>query len=139
MSTSTSKGFTLVEALVATLVIGVGLVAVLSLFPLTARSNKSAEQTSLASTVAKAKLEDLVSTSYDELTVGTIEPLTAVTTNSTSPLYGFKRQTAVTLLDSTLHTTNTDVGLKQITVTVSWPAKGGGTNTFAISTIRSRR
>lgn len=134
----TTRGFSIIEGLVATLIVALALVAIASIFPFTAHSNKTAEQTSLASTVAKAKLEDLTTTSYDELGTGTLESWTAVTANQTSPLYGFQRQTVVTLLDTNLNTSASDIGLKQITVTVRWPNRQGGYSTFADSTIRSR-
>ncbi len=55
------KGFTLLETAVAAMVMTVGIISVMQLFTLSALYNKSAKQTTLASTIAKRKMEQLLS------------------------------------------------------------------------------
>jgi len=78
------KGFTLIELLVAIFVLTVGIVAVLQAFPLGTYIQKSSQMTTVAIQLSQAKLEELISKSYDDplLFVGT-------TTESYGTVSGF--------------------------------------------------
>jgi Tfp pilus assembly protein PilV len=55
------NGFTLLETAVASLIILVGLVSTANLFVLAALNNQASKQTTLATTIAKRKMENLLS------------------------------------------------------------------------------
>jgi prepilin-type N-terminal cleavage/methylation domain-containing protein len=63
-------GFTLIETLVAIVILVFGLMAVTNLMVIGATSNNVANQSSAATTQASQTLEDLKRTSYTALTVG---------------------------------------------------------------------
>lgn len=133
------QGFSLIEVLVAIAVLAVGLVAIVSIFPFAIKMNKGAEQQSLASSYARTKLEQILSSSYDEVNTGTIEQRAKVTLNPSDSAYALERQTTVTLVDANLNTSVTDIGLKKVQVTVYWPNRQGGDNTFVISSLLSNK
>ena len=134
--TPNQTGFSLIEALVATAILALGLLAVLGAFPLAMRVNKEAERASLASIYARSKLEQLLTTSYDDVATGTIEPRARLSADPASPAYTLERQTVVTLVDADLNTSVSDVGLKKFTVTVFWPGRqGGGSKSLTLTSI----
>ena len=67
-----------------------------------------------------AKIEEISSLSYDDITTGTIETKQRISSDPTNYLYFFQRQTEAATVDSNFNTSVTDVGLKRITVTVFW-------------------
>ena len=136
---SNHRGFSLIEALVATALLGLGLMAVVSAFPFAMRANKGSEFSSLASAYARTKLEELLTTSYDELVAGTIEPRTRLAGSPSDPLYALERESAVTLVDSNLNNSAADVGLKKLTVTVYWPNRQGGSNSLTPTSLSSQK
>ncbi len=140
MSVSSNKlrnqtGFSLIEALVATAILALGLLAVLGAFPLAMRTNKEAERASLASVYARTKLEQLLTTSYDEVDTGTIETRARLSTDPANVAYTLERETTVTLVDANLNTSVSDVGLKKIATTVFWPNRQGGSKSLTLTSI----
>ena len=131
--------FSSIEALIATSILVVGLLAIISLFPFILRINKQAEQTSTASALARAKMEQILVTSYDQLTIGTYEPLAPVTTDQASPLYIFERQTIISYVDANLTTSQSDLGLKKIITTVYWPGRQSEDNSLSIISLLARK
>lgn len=121
------------EALIATGVLAIGLLAIISLFPFILRLNKQAELSSMASALARAKIEELTILPYDQLTSGTIEPKAHVASDPSDPLYIFERQSTITLINSNLTSSQTDVGLKKIETTVYWPQQGNQSSINLIS------
>ncbi|MFH1866617.1 MAG: prepilin-type N-terminal cleavage/methylation domain-containing protein [Patescibacteria group bacterium] len=132
-------GFSLVEVMVATAILAVGLLAVMSIFPFSLQANKGAEQTSLASSYAKAKLEQLLVTPYDELGVGNVEPRAKLSSDPDDLAYSLERQTEVTLLDGNLVSSGSDVGLKKIAVSVFWSNRQGGDKSLVLTSILSQK
>jgi type IV pilus assembly protein PilV len=63
-------GFTLVEALVAMLVLAVGMISVANLMLVAATSNSVGNQSTAAATIATQELERLTAIPYDQLLVG---------------------------------------------------------------------
>jgi prepilin-type N-terminal cleavage/methylation domain-containing protein len=139
VSTNSQRGFSLIEGLVAIAIAAVVLVAVISVFPLVIKSNKHSELESMASVYAKAKIETILTTPYDELTVGTIEPRTKISSDPLNPAYNFERQAIIQLVDGNLNQTITDIGLKKITVTVYWANRFGGDNSLILSSLASQK
>lgn len=137
--TKAKHGFSLIEVLIAIAVLAVGLIAVISIFPFSIKTNKGAEQQSLASSYARTKLEQVLASSYDEVNTGTIEARARVTANPNDTAYPLERQTVVTFIDSNLNTSVSDVGLKKVVVTVYWPNRQGGDNTLVLTSILSNK
>ena len=99
-----TKGFTLIETIIALVVLAVGLVAVLSLFPVGFNSAMRAADLTKAAVVAQWKMEDIKRIGY---------PVTAEA--STAYPYDNKFSYTVTVADI-----NPPGNLQQVTVTVSW-------------------
>lgn len=134
-----NSGFSLIEGLVAVSIAAVALIATMSAFPLVIKSNKRTEFESMASTYAKAKIETLLTTSYDEINTGTIEVKTRLSADPQNPAYNFERQTVVQLVNSNLTPTVIDVGLKKITVTVYWKDNLSGNNTLIVTSLTAQK
>lgn len=112
-----SKGFTLLEVLVAIVILSVGLLGMASLTGSIIGYNQFADNVTTATTLAQDKIEELKNTSYDDISV---DPDT-VTENDIdadgNPGGIYDRETKV---DNNSPATNT----KTITVTVTWNWKG---------------
>lgn len=67
---TSESGFTLVEALVAIVVLAVGLVSVANLMVVAGTSNSVANASTAAATIASQELERLTAIPYDQLPVG---------------------------------------------------------------------
>jgi len=124
---------------VAITIMSIALLTIISAVPLTLQANKQAELQSLASVYARAKLEALLTTPYDDFGTGTIEPRAPISSDPTNPASKLQRTTTVTLLDSNFNTTATDIGLKKITVTVDWPNPKGGLGTLTLVSLLSQK
>ena len=133
------SGFSLIEVMGATAVLAVGMVAVVSIFPLALRANKSAEQASLASAYARAKMEEILISPYDEIVTGTVEPRAKVSADPNDAAYILERETVAGYIDSDLNTTVSDTGLKKITVTVYWLSRFGSAKTLILNSIISQK
>lgn len=109
------KGFTIIEAMVAVFVLTLGIVAILTLFPLSLQTRKFSEMKTVASQLAQAKMEEIIANSYNDISVGT-------TTESqvNSPFESYSRQLVVNYVDSALENSVSNTGLKKIEVVVSW-------------------
>ncbi len=134
------RGFTLIELLVAIFVLAVGIVAVLQAFPLGTSIQKSSQMTTVAIQLSQAKLEEILSKSYDD-------PLLSISTTAES--YGtipdfssYKRITKVNYYDpnNPSQTPATDLGIKKIEITVFWKSPLGITEKeVKIATLFSQR
>lgn len=117
------KAFTLIETLVAIFILVFAIVAILQMFPLGLRVGYSAKMVSIATELGQAKIEEIISNPYNEISVGTIEPKHQLP----SPFEKYSRETKVTCVDSNLQEVacgydlagNPDP-LKKIEVTVFW-------------------
>ncbi|MFC1663782.1 prepilin-type N-terminal cleavage/methylation domain-containing protein [Patescibacteria group bacterium] len=89
------KGFTLIELLVAIFVLAVGIMGVFQAFPFGTRIWKSAEMSTVATQLGQAKIEEITSKPYDEISVGIIEPKHVLD----SPFNAYLRETKVTCID----------------------------------------
>ena len=88
-------GFTLIEVLIAVFVLTVGFVALLEAFPLGAHVQKSAQMTSVAVQLSQSKMEEIVASSYQEITAGTTTEDYGFDAN----FQAFKRKTEVSYFD----------------------------------------
>lgn len=114
------KGFTILEATIAIFILLIGLLAVVQLFPFSLKIIGDSSDLTIGSNLAVSKLEEIRGLTYDTVGTGTIETKQRLSSDPSSYLYNFQRQTVVTLVDSNLNASAGDVGLKEITVTVYW-------------------
>lgn len=132
-----TRGFSIIEALIATSILAIGLIAIISVFPFIIKLNKQAEHYALASALARAKIEQLTVVAYDQLTVGNIEPRAKVVTDVNDQLYIFERQSTITYVDSNLQISQTETGLKKIETIVYWPNTDGNDNSLVITSLKA--
>jgi Tfp pilus assembly protein PilV len=138
------SGFTVIESLVAVFVLTVGFIAVTQLFPFNLRTEKSAEMKAKAIELAQGKVEEMSSKSYSEITCS----LAAVPCEETeSPLAednDFRRTLSVSYVSPQDNfqapvPSNTDTGVKKISVTVFWKAFTGGEESLTVSTLNAQK
>ncbi len=107
-------GFSLLEVMVAVIILGFGLLAIMHLFPIGLKASKISQDTTVASFLAQAKIEVLKNTGWAQLSVGS-------TTEDYEEITGypeFKRVTTVQNVETA------DPGLKRITVEVFYKPYG---------------
>lgn len=113
-------GFTVIEATIAIFILLVGLLAVSEFFPFGLRIISDAQKETTAANIALSKIEEIRSLNYNDVGTGTIEAKQRVSTDPTSYLYHYQRQTVVQLVDTSLNPAVADIGLKKIMVVVYW-------------------
>lgn len=131
------KAFTLVEVVVAIGVLAIGVLGVASFFAYSTRITRSASNTSVGANLASGVLDEENAKSYDELSPGT-GTKDRFSTNQTDPFYKFQKQINITLIDSNLADSPTDLGLKKIDVFIFYQ-EGSGEKTIQMSTIKTKR
>ena len=116
MSDKIGDGFTLIEVLVAIVILTVGLLGMASMTGVIIRGNKLSNDLTTATTLAQDKMEDIRRLGYS----GTPTSDTTVTENynSISDYAAYKRVTVTDVYTS--GTTWPPSGMKDITVTVYW-------------------
>ncbi len=111
------KGFTLVELIVAIFILGIVVTAVLGIFPLGLQIVKFSETATVATHLANAKIEEIIFTPYEEISLG------AVTESALfAPFQEYTRETRVSYVDPSLNLQESvsNTGIKKIEVTVFW-------------------
>jgi type II secretory pathway pseudopilin PulG len=105
-----NRGFTILETMVAILVLIIGITAVLQVFPLCSNIQESNEMENQAIFLAQEKIEQEISETYENIQIGTIieDPVY-------SPYERFVRETDITLEEA-----GPDSRLKKIEVIVRW-------------------
>jgi len=119
------QGFTLIEATIAIAVLVVGIWSIMNFFPFGVRIIGDAQHTTTATSIALSQIEVIQAQDYDTVSTGTIETKEAISSDPASYLHGYQRETIVELIDSNFDVTETDVGLKRITVIVYWQSTIG--------------
>lgn len=109
---------TLIEVMVSFSILIIVLIALAQTFPLALTINKTSENAAKASYLAQAKMEELDSLGYDNMSTGTIEPKHRLSDDPANYLYYFQRQTEINYVDGNLAASLSDTGLKKILVTV---------------------
>ncbi len=115
-----NQGFSLIETMVAMLILTIGILAIAKIFPLATQISKGNERVTVAVNLAQAKIEEITALDYNELEIGTIEPKSRLAEDSENPFYQYQRQTEVVYVDEDINPTGDNSGLKKITVTVFW-------------------
>lgn len=133
-------GFTLIEVMIALLVLGIGVFSVVQLYPMSLKIGNASKNLTLATNLAQAKVEEVISLQYDNIPLGTIEPRQRVSGDPADPFYNFERETIVIYVNGDLQESLEDLGLKKITTTMYWyNALNPIEKTFTIITLISRR
>ena len=102
------RGVSLIEVLLAALILTLGILAVLALFP------------------------------FSHLPIGAIEPRHQLSTDTASALYGYERQADVYYVDGNLATSTQDSGLKMLSVIVYYrSAYAGQASQYQLKTLIS--
>jgi len=114
------QGISLVESILALLILSLGIFAYISLFAEMSTATIEDELASTASRLANQKLEEVLATKanlgYGEINIGTTNE------NITYANHAYVRQTVVNYVNvSDLQTlSGSDTGIKKVDVTVSW-------------------
>lgn len=132
---SIQKAFTLVEVIVAIGVLTIGVLGIATFFAFSTRIARSASNTSIASNLAQGVLDEQTAKSYEELTS---VARTDYTSDTSSPLNKFQKQIDVSLVDSNLAVSETDIGIKEITVHIYYD-ESGSEKSVEIATIKAKR
>lgn len=106
-------GFTLIEIIIALLILAIGLLGVLTLFPVGMDAVGKAGNIMVATFLAQGKLEDAKRLGYDEV----YKIVTTEKTKFAPPYDNYEYEVLVT---EDIH----ELELKQINVNVYWPAGG---------------
>lgn len=131
------KAFTLVEVVVAIGVLMVGVLGVASFFAYSVKIARSASNTSIATNLAQGLIEEESSKSYDELTPQT-GAKTDYTSNADSPFNKFQEQINISLIDTDLNESETDIGLKKIEVIIYYH-EGNSEKNVQMATVKASR
>ena len=116
------NGFTLIEVLVAIFILSIGVLTIFGIFPLGIQIARSSEMATIAVYLGETKIEEVISTPYEEIFVG------ATTDSSLPPPFSsYGRETRVTYVDPALglQEVANDTEVKKIEVTVSWKSPVG--------------
>lgn len=129
------KGISIIEAMLAVAILMIGILVTINIFPAALKISKNAEQETVAANLAQAKIEEMFSLGYENITIGTIETKHRLSADSANPFYNFQRQTVTTYVDGNLANSVAATGLKKVSVTVYWiaPSLGAEKNsTFSV-------
>ena len=130
-------GFTLIEIMVAIMIIGVLMVGLLNAFPYAAGIIGQAKQETQAAYLAQEKIEELYQLGYNQIATGTIEVKHYL--DSSYP-GNFQRETIVTNIDSDLILTSDNSGMKKIVVTLFFISKISHVEkSYELITVMARR
>ena len=113
------QGFTLIEVLISIFILTAGIFSVLQAFPLGTKILGSSKMATIASQLGQAKIEELISQSYGEISFGIVEAKHVLD----SPFSSYERETKIICVDPDLDFSEVincdpDPGIKKIEVTV---------------------
>ena len=116
-----SQGFTLMEVLIAIVILSVGLLGMASLTVGIIKGNAFSKNASTATTLAQDKMEEISEKDYSD-----VAPETKATL--LSPFANYEREVAVdtTTFPDIVGPPAQLIGMKIVTVTVSWTDQSGG-------------
>jgi len=132
-----NKGFTIVETVVAIGIFGIGVLAIVGFYALSAQAVRNSRQVTTATFLAQGVLEETIAEPYDTLTTGT-GTKQAISTDPTNAAYPYQKKVDITLIDQNLAVSGTDVGLKKIDAYIYWQGQNGEKQ-VQISTVVTQR
>ena len=121
LSIKNKKGFTLVEFLIATVILSVGLLALINLQWMAIRGNSDSKEMTRAIFLAETKMEQLKNTPYASLTIGT-------TQDPNNPMNGQGQSGGIFSRSWTIQNYAGSNFMKQVTVVINWTLKGQSHN-----------
>ncbi|HLB95548.1 MAG TPA: prepilin-type N-terminal cleavage/methylation domain-containing protein [Patescibacteria group bacterium] len=137
------RGFTLVEVLLAVFVLEIGLLGVAGFYAYSLNIAKFARNETTAANLAQGLLDEQLSSSFDNLSVGE-GGKTAYSSDPSSPFANFKKQVDIAWLAADLTASYTQIpgpggneNMKKITVTIFWPFESGE-KSFQMATIKAK-
>lgn len=127
------QGFTLIEVLIAIVLIVSGLVALMQVMSVAIFADSTLEYRLTALNLANEKLEELKDDGYSH---ANLDPASSPFTEVSISGFDFiaQRQWTVDYVDANLSTSVSDTGLKDVTVQVQWTQRGG-TQSVAVETL----
>ena len=127
------QGFTLIEVLIAIILIVSGLVVLMQVMSVAIFADSTLEYRLTALNLANEKLEELKDDGYSH---ANLDPASSPFTEAFVSGFDFvdQRQWTVDYVDANLSTSVSDTGLKDVTVQVQWTQKGG-TQSVAVETL----
>jgi type IV pilus assembly protein PilV len=121
LSIKNKKGFTLVEFLIATVILSVGLLALINLQWMAIRGNSDSKEMTRAIFLAEKKIEEFKNTPYSSLEIGTHQ-------DTSNPMNGLGQPGGIFSRSWTIQSYLSSSYMKQITVIVNWTLKGQSHN-----------
>ena len=114
------NGFTLLEALIAVVILAVGIISLAKIFPLALQTSRFSQQNTIAANLSQQKMEEIFSLGYQNIDIGNIEIRHHLDDNPQSQFYGYEREAFSEYVDENLANSAIDTGIKKITVNVYW-------------------
>lgn len=134
------RGLSLIEAMLAVLVLSVAIIAAARIFPLSLKISRVSEQETVAANLAQAEIETLFEAGYSGITAGTIEAKHRLSSDSSNPFYNYQRETVAYYIDSNLNYSSSDTGMIKVSTTVSWiTPQNGVEKTLPVAIIISEK
>ncbi len=127
------QGFTLIEMLIAIVLIATGLMVLMQLMGVAIFADSTLEYRLTALNLANEKIEELKDDGYSH---ANLDPASSPFTEASISGFDFvdQRQWTVDYVDANLSTSVSDTGLKDVTVEVQWTQKGS-TQSVAVETL----
>lgn len=133
-----NKGFTILEVIIALGILSVSLLVIINLFPKGIKMTRESKEISVATNLAKERIEELISESYENIPTGTIDVKARLDNNPQNQFYIYQREALAEYVDSDLATSVSDTGLKKITVSVYWTENAQEKNVRIIRLLNQR-
>lgn len=134
------KAFTLIEVIVAIGILGIGVLGIAMFFARSSQVARAAGNTTSASNLAQAVIEEELNKSYEELIEGN-GAQTKISTNPASPYYIFEKKINISCIDTNLAIiacSGIPVPMKKIDVFIYWQ-EGSTQKNVQFSTIKTQR
>ena len=111
---------------------------IISIFPYGLRERNRAEINTITTNLAQAKIEQLLSQTYSQISVGTTtEPTLAIIDNDFAD---YNRITSVNYVNEDLAPASSETGLKRIKVLISWyDPQRNTTTTLSLFTLKAKQ
>jgi type IV pilus assembly protein PilV len=124
------QGFTLIEFLIAVMLLSIGLLGLVTLQSTAIRGNLDAKELTTAVFLAEKKMEELKNTSFGSLTLGTAN-------DAHNPIDGSGQSGGIFSRTWNIQNYTGSSQMKQITVSISWTL-AGKSHSASIDTVIAR-